>query len=84
LFIHALAPSADENRIEELVAWTKGVYGGSKERSVIKADYLAIMDRDGDVKGCFGKEKFEKLRQLKRRVDSENVFKNVSATCADI
>ena len=48
-------------------------------KTAVKANYLAITGPDQSVQDCFENEKFERLKALKRKVDSGNVFKHVPA-----
>jgi len=80
VFIHALGPVADPSRVKESKEWTDSVFNEMKEAGLIKANYLAIMGPDLSVKECFGPENFNRLKDLKRRVDPEDIFRHVPAT----
>lgn len=79
IFIHALAPVKDNERLPESFEWTNSILKQMKEAALVKANYLAIMGPDLSVEECFGSEKFERLKALKRKVDPENVFRHVPA-----
>lgn len=80
VFIHALGPVAEETRLEESRMFTDGVLNAMKEAGLIKANYLAIMAPDLSTEECFGKENFDRLKALKKKVDPGNVFKHVPAS----
>jgi Berberine and berberine like len=79
VFLHALAPVKDKERLAESIEWTNGILNQMREAGLVKANYLALMAPDLSVEECFGDEKFERLKALKRKVDPENVFKHVPA-----
>jgi hypothetical protein len=80
VFVHALGPVAEESRLEESRTFTDGALNGLKEAGLIKANYLAIMGPDLSTEECFGKESFDRLKALKKKVDPENIFQHVPAS----
>lgn len=79
VFIHALAPVADKERLGESKDWTEGLFNKLKEAGLVKANYLPITAPDLDVKEAFTEDAFERLKILKKKVDPGNVFKHVPA-----
>lgn len=79
VFLHALAPVPEKEKLLESIEWTNSILNQMKEAGLIKANYLAIMGHDLSVGECFGQEKFERLKALKIEVDPGNVFKHVPA-----
>jgi hypothetical protein len=77
VFLHALAPVNAKKRLSESIDWTNEIMNQMK--TAVKANYLAITGPDQSVQDCFENEKFERLKALKRKVDSGNVFKHVPA-----
>ncbi|KAE9363836.1 FAD-binding domain-containing protein [Stipitochalara longipes BDJ] len=79
VFIHAIGPVKEKSRLAESKEWTNGIMDEMKKAGLVKANYLAIMGPDLSVEECFGEEKFERLKALKRKVDPKNVFRHVPA-----
>jgi Berberine and berberine like len=79
VFLHALAPVKDQERLPESIEWTNSILNQMKQAGLVKANYLAIMGPDLSVEDCFGEEKFERLKVLKKKVDPGNIFRNVPA-----
>ncbi|KAK0124871.1 hypothetical protein ONS96_008749 [Cadophora gregata f. sp. sojae] len=75
VFVHALAPLLDPTRIEEAVKWPEGIFAALEKEGLVKANYVAILEEGLSVEECFGKENFERLRALKKRIDPENFFR---------
>jgi hypothetical protein len=79
VFLHALAPVPEKERLTESIEWTNAILNQMKDEGLVKANYLAIMGHDLSVQECFGEEKFERLKAFKWKVDPGNVFKHVPA-----
>jgi len=82
VFLHAIGPVKDQERLADSAEWTNGIMNEMKKSGLIKAGYLAIMGLDLSTKDCFGEEKFDRLKALKKKVDPGNVFKHVPAQLA--
>jgi hypothetical protein len=79
VFLRALAPVKEKERLAESIEWTNSILKQMKEAGLVKANYLAIMGPDLSVEESFGTENFERLKALKKKVDPRNVFKHVPA-----
>jgi len=75
VFVHALAPTLDPARIDEGVQWPEDIFSALAKEGSVKANYVAILEEGLSVEACFGKEIFERLRKLKKKVDPENFFR---------
>ncbi|PMD47730.1 FAD-binding domain-containing protein [Hyaloscypha variabilis F] len=82
VFLHALGPVKEKERLAESKEWTNEIMNEMKKEGLVKANYLAFSGPDISSKDCFGEEKFERLKALKKKVDPGNVFKNVPAQLA--
>jgi hypothetical protein len=78
VFIHALAPAQEESRFDESRVWS-GIAMELMKAGRVRSNYLAIMGPEFSTEDCFGKEKFERLKLLKKRVDPGNMFASVPA-----
>lgn len=79
VFIHALGPVADPSRVHESKDWTEGIYAEMRKEGLVKANYVAILDKGLSVEDCFGKENFERLKALKKKLDPGNFFRYTAA-----
>ena len=82
VFLHALAQVKAKERLFEPIDWKNEIMNQMKKLGLVKANYLAIMGPDLSVEECFGNEKFESLKALKRKVDPGDMFKHVPALLA--
>ncbi|KAH7309357.1 hypothetical protein BKA65DRAFT_559570 [Rhexocercosporidium sp. MPI-PUGE-AT-0058] len=79
VFVHALAPVLDPSMVEEAREWPEKIFAQIDKEGLVKANYVAILEEDLSVEDCFGKENFERLRALKKKVDPENFFRFTTA-----
>ncbi|KAL2066151.1 hypothetical protein VTL71DRAFT_2222 [Oculimacula yallundae] len=79
VFVHALAPVSDPSMVEQSKEWSEKIYEDLQQEGLVMSNYVAILGEGTSVEDCFGKENFERLKVLKKKVDSENFFRFTSA-----
>jgi hypothetical protein len=74
--IHYLSMWTDPAETEKNIAYTKDISGAMKPFSTGGA-YLNFLGDEGQgrVEAAFGREKFKKLRDLKKKWDPQNLFR---------
>jgi len=67
--------------------WCRGLYA-AMEPHLLKRTYVATLDEDrSSVAAAYGAEKYDRLAQIKRRYDPDNVFHrnaNIKPAAAEV